>query len=76
MTLLHHSYSTNGVRPSAVQTGSGETDAPVKQFCAYWQRFKMASDGTLEVEKLANVVQRKTNTVVRLNGEIVPLRPR
>jgi len=36
----------------------------------------MASDGTLEVEKLANVVQRKTNTVVRLNGEIVPLRPR
>ena len=58
------------------EIGSGETDAPVKQFCAYWQRFKMASDGTLEVEKLANVVQRKTNTVVRLNGEIVPLRPR
>jgi len=58
------------------ENGSGETDAPVKQFCVYWQRFRMASDGTLEVEKLANVVQRKTNTVVRLNGEIVPLRPR
>ena len=58
------------------ETGSDETDSPVKQFCVYWQRFRMESDGTLEVEKLANVVQRKTNTVVRLNGEIVPLRPR
>ena len=58
-------------RPSSVAT-----DAPVKEFCVYWQRFKMASDGTLEVEKLENIVQRKTNTVVRLNGDVVPLRPR
>ena len=58
------------------ETGSCETDTPVKEFCLYWQRFRMASDGTLEVEKLENVVQRKTNTVVRLNGNIVPLRPR
>jgi hypothetical protein len=58
-------------RPSSVAT-----DAPVKEFCVYWQRFRMASDGTLEVEKFENVVQRKTNTVVRLNGNIVPLRPR
>lgn len=58
------------------ENGSDETDTPVKQFCVYWQRFRMASDGTLEVEKLRNVVQRKTNTVVRLNGTIVPLRPR
>ena len=36
----------------------------------------MSINGALEVEKLGNVVQRKTNTVVRLNGEIVPLRPR
>ena len=55
---------------------SGETDLPVRQICVYWQRFRMASDGTLEVEKLGNVVQRNTNSVVRLNGEIVPLRPR
>ena len=55
---------------------STATDLPVKQICVYWQRFRMASDGTLEVEKLDNVVQRKTNTVVRLNGKIVPLRPR
>ena len=34
------------------ETGSGETDTPVKEFCVYWQRFRMASDGTLEVEKL------------------------
>ena len=58
------------------ETGSDETDAPVKRACVYWQRFRMAPDGTLEVEKLENVVQRKTNTVVRLNGDIVPLRPR
>ena len=58
------------------ETGSCETDTPVKEFCVYWQRFRMASDGTLEVEKLENIVQRRTNTVVRLNGNIVPLRPR
>ena len=55
---------------------SENTDVPVKQFCIYWQRFRMASDGTLEVEKLTNVVQRATNSVVRLNGATVPLRPR
>ena len=58
------------------ETGSSEDDTPVKQFALYWQRFRMASDGTLEVEKLGNVVQRNTNSVVRLNGEVVPLRPR
>ena len=58
------------------ETGSSEEDTPVKQFAMYWQRFRMASDGTLEVEKLGKVVQRNTNSVVRLNGEIVPLRPR
>ena len=55
---------------------SGEADLPERQICMYWQRFRMASDGTLEVEKLGKVVQRNTNSVVRLNGEIVPLRPR
>ena len=55
---------------------SDANDVPVKVFYAYWQRFRMESDGTLEVEKLDNVVQRKTNTVVRLNGKIVPLRRR
>ena len=58
------------------ENGSDATETPVKLFCVYWQRFRMASDGTLEVEKFDNVVQRKTNTVVRLNGKIVPLRPR
>ena len=58
------------------ETGSSEDDTPVKQFALYWQRFRMATDGTLEVEKLGNVVQRNTNSVVRLNGEVVPLRPR
>ena len=58
------------------ENGSDATDTPVKQFYVYWQRFRMEPDGTLEVEKLDNVVQRKTNTVVRLNGAIVPLRPR
>ena len=58
------------------ETSASEEDVPVKQFVVYWQRFRMESDGTLEVEKLGNVVQRNTNSVVRLNGEIVPLRPR
>ena len=58
------------------EAGSGETATPVKQACVYWQRFRMEPDGTLEAEKLDYVVQRKTNTVVRLNGDVVPLRPR
>ena len=58
------------------ENGVDETEPPVKQICIYWQRFRMASNGTLEVEKLSNVVQRATNTIIRLNGEIVPLRPR
>ncbi|MBQ4199054.1 MAG: hypothetical protein II649_04140, partial [Kiritimatiellae bacterium] len=49
---------------------------PVKQACVYWQRFRISPDGVLEVEKLGYVVQRNTNSVIRLNGEIVPLRPR
>jgi len=35
---------------------SDATDVPVKVFYAYWQRFRMAPEGTLEVEKLGNVV--------------------
>ena len=57
------------------ETGSSETDVPVKRFAVYWQRFRMTPEGTLEVEKLGQTVQRNTNSVVRINGNVVPLRP-
>ena len=46
-------------------------DLVLKEFMVYWQNFRMSAEGTLEVEKLGNVVQRNTNSVIRLNGTVL-----
>ena len=48
-------------------------DPALKEFMVYWQSFRMSIEGTLEVEKLSNTVQRATNSVIRLNGVVQTL---
>ena len=48
----------------------GPKDVPVKTFAPYWQQFSMTADGTLSVQKLGHIVERDTNSIIRLNGTI------
>ncbi|MGN0846978.1 MAG: hypothetical protein ACI4RA_06295, partial [Kiritimatiellia bacterium] len=52
------------------ERGSTEDDLVIKSFQTYWQQFAVNARGTLRVTKLGHWVQRGTNAVISIDGEV------